>query len=154
MTAEHESAVDEALSVFNSQGAQVRRLDGTRLEAARQELADLRSELADWRDGAKQAAGEVCGDEKHCTCVPALRAELKRLAPFAATCEAVPIGTTADLRRMCEEQSNALSGLVETIAGAPRGCCGDHYIHTVQFGEDELERLLVLAAAAREALRG
>jgi len=36
-------------------------------------IAELEAELADWRNTAEQAAGEMCGDEKHCVCVPALR---------------------------------------------------------------------------------
>ena len=45
-----------------------------RLEA---ENEKLQSELQDWRDCAKHAAGEMCGDEKHCTCVPLLRKTIK-----------------------------------------------------------------------------
>ena len=41
----------------------------TRAEAAEQELAD-------WRSDATRAAGEQCGDEKHCTCVGVLRHKL------------------------------------------------------------------------------
>jgi hypothetical protein len=36
----------------------------------------LREELEDWRSSAKRAAGDECGDEKHCTCVGVLRASL------------------------------------------------------------------------------
>jgi len=37
---------------------------------------DAEAELEDWRESAERAAGEMCGDEKHCTCVPVLRAKL------------------------------------------------------------------------------
>lgn len=48
---------------------------------AEAELRSLRSELEDWREGAKRAAGETCGGEKHCTCVPALRKVIADRAP-------------------------------------------------------------------------
>lgn len=40
------------------------------------ELAALRAEVADFRNAAKVAASESCGDEKHCACVPLLRAAM------------------------------------------------------------------------------
>jgi hypothetical protein len=48
------------------------------------EIERLREELADWREAAETAAGETCGDEKHCTCVPLLRMEIERLRAVIA----------------------------------------------------------------------
>jgi tRNA(Ile)-lysidine synthase TilS/MesJ len=40
----------------------------------------LRDELSEWNDAAKTAQDEVCtAGEVHCTCVPLLRSEIKRL---------------------------------------------------------------------------
>lgn len=40
------------------------------------ELIALAQEVGDWRSDAAMAAGEDCGDERHCTCVGPLRHEL------------------------------------------------------------------------------
>lgn len=49
------------------------------LQSTKRELDAARAELADYRDGAARVlAGQCAPDEKHCTCVPALRAELAR----------------------------------------------------------------------------
>ena len=37
------------------------------------QLAQAKAELQDWRGAASRAAGETCGDERHCVCVPVLR---------------------------------------------------------------------------------
>ncbi len=40
----------------------------------------LEKELEDWRDSQRRIMSEVCpGDERHCTCVPPLRREVKAL---------------------------------------------------------------------------
>ena len=41
------------------------------------EVAGLMDELQDWRDSAARAAQEMCGDERHCTCVGVLRHEVQ-----------------------------------------------------------------------------
>ena len=45
-------------------------------DLARSQVARLTAELTDWQESAKRAASEMCGDEKHCSCVPLLRREL------------------------------------------------------------------------------
>lgn len=78
------SALDDALTGFIALSKQAKAEGIDRMEdvaevargvrEARAELAALRDELQDWRDGAAQAASERCGDDRHhCTCVPALR---------------------------------------------------------------------------------
>jgi chromosome segregation ATPase len=48
--------------------------------AQKAEANKLRIRLADWQDTHNQIMEEKCaGDEKHCTCVPSLRVEIKRL---------------------------------------------------------------------------
>lgn len=67
------SALDKILSP-----AAMGWVDGKLIDEARAELAALREEVEDWRDGAKRAAEETCdGDKVHCTCVPALRQALR-----------------------------------------------------------------------------
>ena len=39
----------------------------------------LRAKLEDWELGVAAVMGERCDDERHCTCVPVLRREIKRL---------------------------------------------------------------------------
>ena len=48
-------------------------------EALRTENAKLRAELAELKDYYARVISEPCPDEQHCTCVPALRAELDAL---------------------------------------------------------------------------
>ena len=44
------------------------------------ELEQSRAEVADWRETQRKVMTESCDpDFKHCTCVPVLRAEMKRL---------------------------------------------------------------------------
>jgi hypothetical protein len=54
------------------------------------DLLDARAELAEIKASfASTVAGECAPDEKHCTCVPALRYEVAALkAKLAAVCEA------------------------------------------------------------------
>ena len=49
------------------------------VDELRAENAKLRAELDDWRATQREALGEMCGDEQHCSCVPMLRREIKRL---------------------------------------------------------------------------
>lgn len=58
-------------------------------DAARAELAALRSELDDWRNSARMVSGEMCGDEKHCTCVPLLRNRIAKLEAALAKADEV-----------------------------------------------------------------
>ena len=46
-------------------------------EALKIALQEARDERDDWRESATRAAGESCGDERHCTCVGPLRKELR-----------------------------------------------------------------------------
>ena len=82
----------------------------------------LREELADWRDGAKRALDETCGtDQKHCTCVPALRSVAKELRKevfqFQKGYESLVAEITA-LRNQLANISEEL-GLPPTIGPAP-----------------------------------
>ena len=44
------------------------------------EIETLKAQLNDWESGVKSALDEKCNlEEKHCTCVPALRMEIKKL---------------------------------------------------------------------------
>jgi len=43
------------------------------------ELTALRERVKDYEDTQRTIMSERCGDEVHCTCVPPLRAEVKRL---------------------------------------------------------------------------
>lgn len=52
-----------------------------------EEIEELRAEVNDWRESAKKAAGEPCGDEAHCACVPLLRAEIATLRARVAELE-------------------------------------------------------------------
>jgi hypothetical protein len=65
----------------------------------KEERDSLQAELADWKDGVAGAMDESCGTEKHCTCVPLLRAEVKRL--------------TAENERLKNERTNAILGAQE-----------------------------------------
>lgn len=60
-------------------------------EALKIALQEARDERDDWRESATRAAGESCGDERHCTCVGPLRKELRdakaKLAALVAACE-------------------------------------------------------------------
>lgn len=88
MTPERESALDHLLDpeLWLPAGFRGENVDYAecppreRVERARAEAAALRDELQDWRDGARRAAAEDCPtDEKHCTCVAALRARVREL---------------------------------------------------------------------------
>lgn len=46
-------------------------------EALKIALQEARDERDDWRESATRAAGESCGDERHCACVGPLRKELR-----------------------------------------------------------------------------
>jgi hypothetical protein len=62
-----------------------------------EEIEELRAEVNDWRESAKKAAGEPCGDEAHCACVPLLRAEIATLrARVAVLWGMVPRWVVAD----------------------------------------------------------
>jgi len=52
-------------------------LDDVFLGRENEDLTRLREELKDWQESAQRATGEMCGDEKHCACVPLLRKMLK-----------------------------------------------------------------------------
>jgi len=43
------------------------------------ELIHLWHEVEDWRESARKAAEEPCGDAKHCTCVGPLRGDIRKL---------------------------------------------------------------------------
>ena len=58
------------------------------LQCLNDELTRLREELEDLQESAKRAAGEMCGDEKHCSCVPLLRRELAAAQERAEIAEA------------------------------------------------------------------
>jgi hypothetical protein len=50
------------------------------LHRCQKERDRLSDELSEWKDAAKTAQDEVCtAGEVHCTCVPLLRSEIKRL---------------------------------------------------------------------------
>lgn len=74
-------------------------------DSCRFELEQIRDELTDWRDGAKRAASETCGDEVHCTCVPTLRVE--RAALLAALQEAAELLECAEFK----DSENAVCAL-------------------------------------------
>lgn len=52
---------------------------------AENEMIHLAAEVEDWRESARKAAEEPCGDEKHCACVGPLRRELRSLADALST---------------------------------------------------------------------
>jgi len=57
----------------------LRRFNVELLHEAADEIERLQGELEDINDSHKAVMGERCDDEMHCTCVPALRAEIERL---------------------------------------------------------------------------
>lgn len=50
------------------------------IDGLKKELEEARAEVADWRETQRAVMSEKCpSDEKHCTCVPMLRAKLEGL---------------------------------------------------------------------------
>lgn len=68
------------------------------------DLKAAREELADWREGAKRAAEEDCGVEKHCTCVPALRRQLKEALVDAAEAHDEAKAARAEAERLTSQR--------------------------------------------------
>ena len=74
-------------------------------EAARED-AEMRTALAEFREAARIARDEPCGDEHHCTCVPLLRAAVKDAEGHATACQKYAIRAqthTAALAAMIRE---------------------------------------------------
>jgi hypothetical protein len=110
---------------------------GFRVQAARAELAELRVErdeqrrlhaeaigrLCEWEDDVRKVMAEDCAPgERHCACVPILRRELRKLAPFMVSCEAHPNGTAAkmaELRAAATERDHLLSSLLDKLGLPP-----------------------------------
>ncbi len=54
------------------------------MQEAEQQISKLKFKLKDWQDSHSRVINEKCPtDEKHCTCVPALRRQIDRLKDFA-----------------------------------------------------------------------
>lgn len=63
---------EQAAAKLNHANAEIKRISDLNIE--------LRAQLADWENGAKGAMDESCDlNAKHCTCVPLLRAQIKKL---------------------------------------------------------------------------
>jgi uncharacterized small protein (DUF1192 family) len=81
-----EKAIDEYNSRYASMEEISRMCDEDKIKlvdelaTVKQELSEARKTIAEWADASVAAAGETCGDEKHCTCVPLLRQRIKEQA--------------------------------------------------------------------------
>jgi len=63
-------------------------------EQREKRTAKLRAELDNWRESARKAVEESCGDEVHCTCVGLLRKRIAELEEWKST---VPIEDLKEL---------------------------------------------------------
>ena len=62
----------------------------------------LKDKLEDWEDSVKAVIEEECketDDRKHCSCVPILRAEVKRLQTILATIESLAFDSLYNLSK-------------------------------------------------------
>lgn len=74
----------------------------TRIEQLVDENAALRAELEDYRETYRRVLAEACApDERHCTCVPALRMEIERLQQAAARAGRLHQAAQSFYRAMC-----------------------------------------------------
>ena len=80
---------------------------------------DWYDELQDWRDSARSAAGETCGDEVHCTCVGVLRKTNKDLKVEVVSLEE-SLGHACTLERELKKKiAKAIATLESGWMGSP-----------------------------------
>jgi chromosome segregation ATPase len=111
---------------------------------AADEIERLRDRVKDYEDSARITLDD-CGapDEKHCSCVPTLRAEIERLRAEVEQ-QRLELGITEDAAGMLESEVMQLRAEVETI----KASCASAAKDAVRF-QDERDALRALLNRAR-----
>lgn len=104
----------DAIDITNDQMTESLELKIAELKA---QLEAAKEELDDWRESAKRAAGEQCGDEKHCTCVGVLRKDLEA-AKLVLTGRTVSCENCNRMAKELETARNRINTMKEVIAFA------------------------------------
>lgn len=72
---------------WSDKGVEIEKADLAAATAREKEIEELRAEVNDWRESARKAIQEPCGDELHCSCVGSLRHQVVRQAQRIVECE-------------------------------------------------------------------